>query len=70
MSAPKLLLTIREAGEALGVSEMSMYRLISSGGIQTCDIGTGKRSRTRVPVSALEAFIAARTTDRPRQAAS
>lgn len=66
----KLLLTIREAGEALGVSEMSVYRLISAGDLQTCDIGTGKRSRTRVPVKALEAFVAARTTDRPTQAAS
>jgi len=64
MSNPRLLLTVAEAAEELRVSEMTVYRLISSGDLPTSDIGTGKRARTRITRKALEEFIEARTTER------
>jgi excisionase family DNA binding protein len=62
-----LVLSIAEAAEELRISDKSVYRLIHDGELQTCDVGTGKRARTRVTLRALEDFIASRTSDRPRQ---
>lgn len=59
-----LVLTIAEAAEELRVSEMTVYRLISAGDLDTCDVGTGRRARTRIPRAALEAYVAGRTTSR------
>lgn len=70
MSAPKLLLTVPEAAEELRVSNDSVYRLIAAGLIQTVDVGTARRPRTRVTRAALEEFIAARASDRPTRTAS
>lgn len=64
-----LLLTVPEAAEELRCSENTVYRLISEGLIQTCDIGLRGRARTRITQRALQDFIAARTTTRPRRTA-
>lgn len=65
-----LLLTIPEAAAELRVSKTRMYELISGGEIPTCDVGTGKRSRTRVPRKALERYLDGLTTSRPHRNAS
>ncbi|WP_442928869.1 helix-turn-helix domain-containing protein [Modestobacter sp. VKM Ac-2980] len=63
-----MVLTVAEAAEELRISDKSVYRLISAGELQTCDVGTGReRARTRVTREALEDFIASRTSDRPRR---
>ncbi|MCK2219767.1 helix-turn-helix domain-containing protein [Actinomadura sp. ATCC 31491] len=55
--------TINEAGEALRVSRSTVYRLISKGDLYTTDVSpTGsKKPMTRVPDSAIQAFLAKRT---------
>lgn len=65
-----LLLTIEEVAEELRISPDSVYRLISAGDLQTVNVGTGRRSRTRVTRVALEKFAANRTSDRPARSAS
>lgn len=60
-TSASLLLTLREAGDELRVSEDSVYRLIQKGRLSAVDVGTGGRSRTRVLRSELERFIAANT---------
>jgi excisionase family DNA binding protein len=65
VSTPKLLLlTPKEAGRALGISDDSVYRLIAKGLIDTVDVGTEKRPRTRITPAALEAFINGRSSAR------
>ena len=64
---PPLLLTIDEAAAELRISGKSVHRLISAGELAACDVSTGKRARTRVTRRALERFIEARTSDRPRR---
>ena len=59
-----ILMTISEAAEELRISAMSMYRLIHEGIVQTVDVGTGKRSRTRVSREAIEKMIEARSSHR------
>lgn len=66
VSDSTLLLTLDEAAETLRISEDSVRRLIASGAIKSVDVGTARRSRTRVTRAALEEFIAQRTSDRPR----
>lgn len=70
MTVQTLLLTLPEAAEQLRISEDSLRALISAGAIQTVDVGTGRRSRTRVTRTALEDFIAARETNRAARTAS
>ncbi|MEU7990526.1 helix-turn-helix domain-containing protein [Streptosporangium canum] len=53
----RLLLTVDEAAEALAISRAKLYQLMASGAVAYIRID---RSR-RVPVSALEAFVAALT---------
>jgi excisionase family DNA binding protein len=50
----KLLLTVDEAADRLSIGRATLYRMISSGLIESVSIG---RSR-RVPVRALEQFVA------------
>lgn len=52
----RILLTIPEAAEALGVGRSVVYELLLEGGLPSVKIG---RSR-RVPVAALQEFVASR----------
>lgn len=49
----KLLLTVPEAAEALGISRSKLYQLISAGTIRSVRIDGSRR----VPVSALTTYI-------------
>lgn len=55
MGHHRLLLTIPEAAEALGVSRATLYRLLASGRLRATRIG---RRCTRVAISELERFVA------------
>ena len=50
----KLLLTIEEAGEAIGLGRSKMYELITAGEIEAVKIGKARR----VPAEALAAYVA------------
>lgn len=54
---------IDETAEILGVSRVTVYRLISAGDLAACDVApTGsRRPKTRVADSAIDRFIEART---------
>jgi excisionase family DNA binding protein len=52
----KLLLTVQEAAQALGIGRSVVYELLLAGDLSGVRIG---RTR-RIPVSELERFIAAR----------
>lgn len=64
-SAPRLH-DITTTAEILGVSRDTVYRLIATGDLESCDVApTGSRqSKTRVSDDAIRAFIAARTRKR------
>jgi excisionase family DNA binding protein len=49
----KLLLTVPEAAEALGISRSKLYQLISAGTVRSVRIDGSRR----VPVEALTAYI-------------
>jgi excisionase family DNA binding protein len=49
----KLLLTVPEAAEALGISRSKLYQLLSAGAIRSIRIDGSRR----VPVEALTAYI-------------
>jgi excisionase family DNA binding protein len=49
-----LLLSIQEAGRALGIRRSKMYELIAAGELETVHIGRA----VRVPVDAIENFVA------------
>lgn len=51
---PKLMLTVEEAGQLIGVSRTVMYDLIGDGAIQSVKIGALRR----VPRTALDAYVA------------
>lgn len=51
------LLTVQEVAALLVVHPQTVYRLIWSGALATVDIGTGKRARTRVRETAVEAYL-------------
>lgn len=53
-STPRLLVTVEEAAEALAISRTALYALLRGGEIQVVHIGRS----VRVPVVALEAFVA------------
>lgn len=53
----RLLYTIEEAADALGISRAHMYLLLGRGELPSIQIG---RSR-RIPVAALQSFIEERT---------
>lgn len=67
MAAPALL-TIPQAKDRLGCSEMHVYRLIASGDLRAVDIARSgsKRSKTRVREDDLAAYINAHTRVAPR----
>src|SRR5690349_9410460 len=50
---PRLLLTIREVGRALGIGRSSTYELIAAGELEVVHIGRS----ARVPVASVEAFV-------------
>lgn len=66
---PPLLLTVREAAETLRCSPATIYRLISTGALESVDIGQG-RAKTRVPRAAVEKFVADRTRTVPEPRAA
>ena len=49
----KLLLTIQEAAESLGVGRTKLYQLIASGELDTVSIGRARR----ITVESVEAFV-------------
>lgn len=52
----KLLLTVREAAEALGTNRQNVYKLIRKGELSAVKLGT-----TRIPVAELERWVEAKT---------
>jgi excisionase family DNA binding protein len=59
-TALPLLLTIPQAAEQIGVAPSTVYEYISDGDLEAVDIARpgAKTTRLRVPLSALQAFIA------------
>lgn len=55
--ARRRLLTMKEAGAALGVSQFTIRRRIADGTLRGVRVG-GEASPWRVPVDAVEAFVA------------
>jgi excisionase family DNA binding protein len=65
--SPARLLSVPDAAELLGCSEMHVYRLVSTGELRAVDIsrkGAGK-SKTRIRSDDLDAYIEARTRRAP-----
>lgn len=58
----EVLLTIPEAGKAIGVSKSHAYRLVADGELPVVDVGrsSSKKPKSRVSMKAIEAFIARR----------
>lgn len=52
-TAPRIVLTVEEAAEALGIGRTLMYELIGSGAVESVTIGRLRR----VPAGALTAFV-------------
>lgn len=61
----EVLLTIPQAGKAIGVSKAHAYRLVRDGEIPVVDVGrkSSKKAKSRVEPSAIEAFIARRKAE-------
>ena len=61
------LLTIPDAAERLGCSEMHIYRMVSSGELRAVDISQkgARKSKTRIRSDDLDAYIEARTRCAP-----
>ena len=59
------LLTVLDVAKKLGVSDTTVFALIDDGLLGYCDLTKEGRVRRnlRVPVSAYNAFVKARTTD-------
>jgi excisionase family DNA binding protein len=55
----KLLVTVVEAAEALGIGRTAMYDLLLAGELPSVKIGRARR----IPVQALETFVARRLAD-------
>ncbi|MGW0992485.1 helix-turn-helix domain-containing protein [Streptomyces tendae] len=53
----RVALTVEEAARRLGVGRTTMYALVASGEVQSVQIGRLRR----VPVQALDSYLAART---------
>jgi excisionase family DNA binding protein len=56
----RLLYRVPEAAEALGISRVKCYELAARGAIPTVRIGGGS---IRIPVRALESWIASQVSD-------
>jgi excisionase family DNA binding protein len=66
MSTAKLLLTVEEAADRLGIGRTLTYALVKTGEIESVQIGRLRR----IPLGALDDFLARlRTTDAGRLAA-
>jgi len=64
--APHVVLTVEEAAQALGIGRTLMYRLISSGAVESVTIGRLRR----VPADALGAFVQQLRSDNHDEAAA
>lgn len=53
MNSDRLLLSVEEAGEVIGVGRSTMYELLRSGQVESVRIGRCRR----VPYSALVAYV-------------
>lgn len=54
MIAPKLLLSVAEAGEVLSVGRTTVYTLLASGELESVHIGRARR----IPAEALREYVA------------
>lgn len=54
------VMTIPEVAEVLRISRPAVYPLIHAGELDTTDVGSGKRPRTRVYAKSVEALLAKR----------
>jgi len=59
-AAPRLLLTVPEAATALAISRSKLYQLLATGAISSIRIDGSRR----VPVTALQAYIAGLLSNR------
>ncbi|MBW3643221.1 MAG: helix-turn-helix domain-containing protein [Actinobacteria bacterium] len=59
--SPRLLLTVVEAAEVLGIGRSTMYELIRRGEVEVVHLGRC----ARVPTTALEEFVKRLRTPRP-----
>jgi len=53
LRVPRLLLTPRQAAQALGISRSTIYELLASGELESVRIGTSRR----IPVDALDRYV-------------
>ena len=60
--ATKLLLDVREVGDALGCGKTYVYELIARGELQTVKVGR----LTRIPAVALAEFVCRKLDSKPR----
>jgi len=60
---PKVLLTIEQAAEAMGLGRTVMYELVMRG--EVCSIKVGRKRR--VPVAALQEYVAREVAKLPRE---
>lgn len=67
MAPPRKVLTIPEVATNLGISRASVYVLINNGELQTTDVGTGGRARTRVFEDSVTALLERRASKPPRK---
>lgn len=58
--APRRLLTVPEAAEALAVSTRFVYDEIRTGRLRAVKAGNASRATWRIPVEALDEWIASR----------
>jgi excisionase family DNA binding protein len=59
----RLLLTVEEAARRLGIGRTSMYRLVSSGAVESVTVGRLRR----VPSECLDNFVAALRSSNQRE---
>ena len=55
--------TVREVAEALSTTPRTVYRMIESGELPGVKFGEGRRQNIRIPVDALDNWIAAKESE-------
>lgn len=55
------MLTLQDLADELNISNKAARRLVKRGDIQSINVGTDRRPVYRIPIPALQDFIAART---------
>jgi excisionase family DNA binding protein len=61
-----MLLTVKDAGERLGIGRNSVYALVNSGELRVVNVApAGRRPRLRIRLDDLQAFIDSKTHDPP-----